>query len=538
MNPAETRPKRHPSFSSAADVCFWIVAALAVAWGIASLSWPFGMDQGVLAWVGDVIARGGIPYRDAWDMKGPLAHFVYAFAQKALGRNVWSIRVVDLLVLLTGVVALVRIVASLTSGGVARWTGVVFVLWYGSMSFMDTAQPDGWVSVLVLLALAPLLIAQAEASRAHALVAGLLIGLCTLSKPFYAGFLILPLIHFAVHRRDSAAGVLVPAASMIAAFLAPIVAAAAWFGHHGAIGDLVDVHLLYTSQIYSGLGSLSLGTRVRGVVEFLWLGKVVVVAIPPVVLGAVVLWQEHRRVALVVLTWVALVVAFVALQNRFSPYQWLPLGPPLAILGGVGFDSLFRRTETGGLRPKGPANRAHLLGVLVLGVIVFHASFRPAFFTAQWLAFLAGQSSKDQYYSRLSQGGWVVPVDAMNAARYVQARTDQDDRVAVWGYDAGILFMAGRKSPSRLGGWSGPLVLGQGTAIHERYWREYLRDLRAAPPKYFVVNQDESLSGSPLHLRHYRGLEEFLRLHYKLESRVNKLEIYRLSRSLPADAEL
>jgi hypothetical protein len=56
-------------------------SALAGAWVVMSFTYPFGWDQGLFAWVGDAIVRGGLPYRDAWDFKGPLLYYVYALAQ-------------------------------------------------------------------------------------------------------------------------------------------------------------------------------------------------------------------------------------------------------------------------------------------------------------------------------------------------------------------------------------------------------------------------------------------------------------------------
>ena len=46
--------------------------ALLAAWAAIYLSWPFGQDQSAFAWVADAILRGGLPYRDAWEVKGPL----------------------------------------------------------------------------------------------------------------------------------------------------------------------------------------------------------------------------------------------------------------------------------------------------------------------------------------------------------------------------------------------------------------------------------------------------------------------------------
>ena len=46
--------------------------------------------------VGDVIVRGGMPYRDAFDVKGPLSFYPSAFVQLVTGRTWWGIRAFDL----------------------------------------------------------------------------------------------------------------------------------------------------------------------------------------------------------------------------------------------------------------------------------------------------------------------------------------------------------------------------------------------------------------------------------------------------------
>ena len=49
----------------------WYVLLLLAAWAVTSLFWPFGRDQRIFAWVGDVILAGGMPYRDAWEGQDP-----------------------------------------------------------------------------------------------------------------------------------------------------------------------------------------------------------------------------------------------------------------------------------------------------------------------------------------------------------------------------------------------------------------------------------------------------------------------------------
>src|ERR1043165_8774620 len=88
-----------PFLSHLAIAC---ATTLALTWCVASFWFPFGWDQAMLASVGDVKLRGGMPYRDGWDMKGPLVYYVFAFAQWLFGRQMWSIRALALGLLLAG----------------------------------------------------------------------------------------------------------------------------------------------------------------------------------------------------------------------------------------------------------------------------------------------------------------------------------------------------------------------------------------------------------------------------------------------------
>src|SRR5437773_7339875 len=113
--------------------------ALVLLCGVASLSWPFGWDQAVFAQVGDVVNRGGVPYRDGWDTKGPLTYYVLAVSQVLFGANQWGIRLVDFALLLTGGWALARTVGALTSADAGRWAALVFMLLYLAGGYWDAA---------------------------------------------------------------------------------------------------------------------------------------------------------------------------------------------------------------------------------------------------------------------------------------------------------------------------------------------------------------------------------------------------------------
>jgi 4-amino-4-deoxy-L-arabinose transferase-like glycosyltransferase len=122
-------------------ISFLIVAALG------TLFYPLGRDQGIFGWAGDVILKGGVPYLDAWDQKGPATYYTYALAQAAFGRNTWGIRVLDLLFVLAGCVFLRSLARQLGGKSAGTLAAVLFACLYFRLGYWSTAQPDGWASI-------------------------------------------------------------------------------------------------------------------------------------------------------------------------------------------------------------------------------------------------------------------------------------------------------------------------------------------------------------------------------------------------------
>ena len=105
------------------------VLLLAVgAWAVSSLALPYGWDQGCFAYVADTILRGGMPYRDAWDFKGPLAYAPFVVLQAMFGAQMWAVRVFDLLVLALAAQSCVVLLTRFTSRTTA-WVTALFLVW-------------------------------------------------------------------------------------------------------------------------------------------------------------------------------------------------------------------------------------------------------------------------------------------------------------------------------------------------------------------------------------------------------------------------
>ena len=170
----------------AGTMLMWASAALVIAWAFVSLGWPLGYDHGVYVWVGDVVAHGGMAYRDAWDMHGPLVGLLFAIPEWIFGQHTWGVRVMDLAMLTTGALSLFVIVRDVASTTSARWSVIFLVLTYASLGFNETAEPDGWVAMMGLASLRPL--RGERSSLRGAAFSGLIVGALTLIKPFYGAF--------------------------------------------------------------------------------------------------------------------------------------------------------------------------------------------------------------------------------------------------------------------------------------------------------------------------------------------------------------
>ncbi|HEX8363624.1 MAG TPA: hypothetical protein VF613_26120 [Longimicrobium sp.] len=504
------------------------VALLSATWAVFALAWPMGFDHGLYTWTGDVVIQGGLPYRDSWDMHGPLVPYLFALPQAVFGPRFWGVRVLDLLILGASLYALYRLLATVSSRTAAMWAVAVFPLCYASTGFNETAQPDGWVGLALMAAVVPLLVRTPGTATVFA--AGLVVGAAALVKPVFAAFLLVPFVCLFNGGRPTLKALAGRTVVMGVGFVIPIAAAAAWFASKGGLGYLVEVHLAYTSQVYSPLASLDLQGRMRGLLDYVWSARVVAVAQPAVLLGAFALRRSHPGVFRALVTWVVLGIALVLLQNKYYMYHWHIILPPLAALAAAGLHAA--------LSPARAASRdARLLAIALMGVIVVHAASRPGLRLLDDLRFAVGALDKQAYTARFRSDTF-EPAAIREVGTYIRGRTTQADRLAIYGFDAGILYESGRESAFRMAGWSWPVTEGEGSPIREEYRREYLESMERTRPTYVVVNrgagnEETSPTLLPPTLSGFPELASVIQSRYRYERHFGRYTLYRRADAAP-----
>jgi hypothetical protein len=157
----------------------------------------------------------------------------------------------------------------------------------------------------------------------------------------------------------------------------------------------------------------------------------------------------------------------------------------------------------------------------LLVITALYAAAHPALETVRWVAWQVGLTSSDQYYDEFG-----IPGPDIRAARYLAEHSGADDGVVIWGWNASILFMSERQSPTRFG-WSMPLMLGEGTAVREAFRREFLCDISRDPPRWIVnAPQSERLLGGHFTVEDFPAFAALLSRHYRVRTTISDLVLY------------
>lgn len=491
-----------------------LVLGLTVALGIPTLALPYGRDQAIFALVGETIAGGGLPYRDAFDFKPPGVHLVYAVAGAVSGGRMWGARLLDLLALFFGIVALFRLVRAVNRRGAilaAVHLGVAYTL---LVSYWDLAQPEAFGSTLVLWSL--LLFRDAGRGRTRAFGSGLLFGAALWMK--YTALLYLPLHVLVSAARapiGARAGEIVPAETawrsrglaLAAGSLASLALVALYLLAGGAFAAFVASQRDYLPG-YSRLAlagdpwrnlAASAGAGAGFFTErpfLLWLP----------LLGLVLLATSRRTP----FRWIPLAgilasaLGMVA-QGKFFHYHWIPILPYLAWAGGAGFDALLRRLE-----PRRRELRV-VAGLLAALAVAALALSRSAVFSERLPAvrFLAGAATRDELYGSAAFGAYgegdYSVLGTMRAAEKAAELCPEDGRVFVWGFEP-LIYLASDRRPASRFIYNAPLI----SPWCPNAWRdETVRTLVDDPPELFIVVSHDAIpwvTGLAVDSEHALGL--------------------------------
>ena len=433
-----------------------VLGALGIAFGAASLFFPFGRDQGRYAYIGREWLHGSLPYRDLFDDQMPGIYAVHAISVAVFGETTWGIRIFELVA-----IALVGILAATfaaprvaTPKRGARWAAVLFasVLYFGFQSFWDTAQPDLWCTTF---GVAGVWAARRVSHRSGAaVVAGMLGGLAILFKPFAATFALCALVLCVLDANREPGGrarnLMLAVGRFVLGVAVPLAIATAYFAAHRALSSAIE--LLVDASGYVGRDNADFGIRKiahAALAEYRYYAPVSVVIVGAVVIG---LATAHRRGDAerrdrYLLALALLLAGFVAivLQRRFYGCDWAMLVAPATVVAANAFADV-------SVWARG-APRFVRFGVVAFFAITWLASAgcrNWATATGAVLAYETGASDRqdfDRFFSIEDLG--FFPGETERVAAWLASHSSATDLVCVRGFEPQIYVASHRRCGER-----------------------------------------------------------------------------------------
>ncbi len=413
-------------------------------------------DAGVFFYAAQRLLEGGAPYRDIWDHKPPGVYFIDAVGLALGGRvGVWLVQLAFLVA-----------AAFLSFRALRREFGdapalVGSLAWLVALPrlFLEYGQTSFVEFFALPLQFAALLLFRDPLVTSRALGIGALGGAALLLKPTLIGIWIAIGVVVLLTRRRAA---LPPLAGMTVGTCAPLVIVSGWALALGVFGDMVDQALVY-NRAYAAFAPAS--ERVDVVLEGLRLVLPSGLALVAVAAWLYALARRHWTSPLIAVALVAFPLELVlATWGRGYHYYFIAWLPSMGVLAA------FAASELRRLAAPGVARIALVIATLLMCVY-------PSLLVAR----LALTTDEGKFRS---------------AAAYVAANTRPEDTVLVWGSHAEVLFLAGRRSPTRYV-YQYAALSTRGYATPERV-DELVADLARARPALILDASSESFVTPPL----------------------------------------
>lgn len=488
-----------------------------------SLLYPYGRDQAVFAYVGSVMARGGLPYRDAWDLKPPGIYLAYgALASLSPDHGIglmYLLRVADLaLSIVTGVLL----------AAIARRCGhpkaaIAAAGWYACLylqgGYWGLAQAETWANPWVLLAIWFCLVSKERLTRRRMFAAGIAGGVAALLK-FTAVAPLLPFLLYAIYRQDSRER-LGGTAGVAAGMALPLLCAGTWMAATGILSSYADIQRGFVAP-YTQINASSPLQHVEHVVRYtgLWLASLWL----PAAFAVYAVTGRGRGCpsprGLLAMLGGGLLAVWV--QDKYFGYHWQTVLPALALLAAIGGARLWQRVRLS-------AERIQFACLLM--VALWSAGTQGTYFRDAARMALGALSYPGwlQRFGRPASGDNSFLADTW-AANYVRSHTHPGDGVLVWGFEPAVYLLSDRRPPTRFF-FDVPVTA---PFVPDTWRREFLRDVQSHPPALWLTVRNDAVpwaSGrrddSQAQLDDWPELRRWVEQNYQLERQIEDFSVYR-----------
>lgn len=451
------------------------IVIIYVALRLPGIDVPLDRDEGAFGHMGQMIAQGGMPYRDGLDHKPPVAFYINALALKFVpptARGIHSFLLIYNFLTLVCLCFAARAYFDSVSAGL--WCAFCYAVVSATPSLQGfTASTEMWA----LLPISASLVAAVAAIRKDAPVLAALSGAAGALACWTKQTMVTSIVFVAMYV------ILASGRARIRALILWLTGASAvsaamvvYFFAHGLLREFwywcFTYGVVYAQQVSFSENAEDLRSALAdvGLENSIIAGVGIGAALWTLASG----WRRKQDSAEAPSpreTWPIFVLGFLILSLAGTipgfayAHYFAQLAPPLALAGGQGFRMISDRVR---------GRRARVFVTVACAAAVLAS---PIFFGRDYFL-----ERDPNVISRDYFGDNPFP-ESKPVADYVAARTAADDRVLIVGSEPQILFYAKRRSPSAF------LMMYPLTSVHARYLefqRQLIADVKAHPPAFIV----------------------------------------------------
>lgn len=468
--------------------------AIALLFGLPSLAYPYGRDQGLFFYAArEWLKRGQVLYRDVWDHKPPVIYFLHMFAIGVFGEHLWSIRILELFIAVPalGYVAArlaTPIGESIPRGTIGAGWLVSSVFYWGYFDYWDTAQCEVWCALFSLASIACIVRGKGWV-RAYGL-GGFFSAIALFTKPPTMPYVALAVLLLAVRayreggRREIVRAIVAYAAGGLV-FAGPLLA---YFAATHALEPMIDIvvraNRTYVSQERGATDTVDVFVRsIDGFRLFQpFTGITLVCGFFALAWFAVKrdrsLFRYALPIALLCAAW-----GQVVMQLKFYHYHWGTLVGGMGVFGAMLWNDLSRFAES----------RARFVGAAfvfcVALVYTLSADSAERFFiTARNVVrYERGSLNREEYARTFDKGYQFYSCrDAEVIGAWLREQSKPEDTLAVRGFEPEIYAISGMRYTGRFY-WTTFLTAQGRQYRREELLKEDRDELERHPPRYVVA---------------------------------------------------
>lgn len=475
-----------------------LFGGVATCFGLVSLAYPFGRDQGLFYYAArEWLLRGQVLYRDVWDHKPPVIYLIHMLAIALFGEHMWGIRLIELAVTVPALAWATARLASPRGQPIpdgawgAAWLGIA-VTYYGYCSFWETGQCEIWGALFATCSLTAAWHARRQ-MRGYA-AAGVFCALSLFTKPPMIFFVLLTVGAVVLRTRAHGGEKTRAAVRGLAVFAlggcAVCGAILLYFAAHGALQPMLDI-LIFANGVY-----VDKERTFNNAGDFLTASLATVIGLTPysgafiLIVGCAFFLGFVSRDRSLLLRYslpVLLVMASygaVVIQLKMYAYHWVTIVAASGVLTTNVYLDLARIARS---RPAG------WLAPLVLLAFVpgmFPLSGPPVqrwlITTAHTLRYELGRINREELSFAFDLPPFYAYHDAELTGLWIRRHSRPEDTLVVRGFEPEIYAISGRHFTGRFF-WTTFLASPTRKYKREQWLAEDRRALERHPPRYAVM---------------------------------------------------